>query len=193
MPDQAPPVPRLFRALQAVLVGITLVALWLVAWKVRDAKVEARSGGRERIDQPFRPPAGPLPLARGTSLRAGHFLVRYPDRDGVLEVARMDGELLARFEALRPGDVRAWQELRIEVKETSPQAHELALELRPGAACRGPGLFRAVKPGLRIEVDGTAYTVVRWDPASGGVVRLDDGTEREVAPAPGGGLELLTK
>lgn len=182
MADQAPPVPRTIRALQLVLVGLTLVVLWLVAWKVRDAKVEARSGGRERIEADPAPPAGPVPLARGASLRAGHFALTYPDRDGALEVARANGEALVEFAALKAGERRAWQELQIDVQETSAASHLIRVEFRPGAPCRGPGLYRAVKPGLRIEVDGVAFTVSRWDPAAGGAVRFDSGAELEVRP-----------
>ena len=183
MSDQARPVPRAFRVLQAVLVGITLVTLWLVAWKIRDAKVEARGGGRERIEDPaVPPPAAPVALGRGASLRAGHFQLDYPGPDGALRVSRTGGEQLVEFTELRAGDRRAWQELQIEVLESSPQSHLVRLEFRPGSACRGRGAYRAVKPGLRIEIDNVAFTVSRWDPAAGGAVKFDSGSELPVAP-----------
>jgi hypothetical protein len=183
MADQAPPVPRVYRVLQVSLVIVTLLTLWLVAWKVRDAKIEARSAGRERIESDLPPPAGVVPIPRGGGIRAGHFLLRYPERDGVLEVLKPDGEVLAEFGGLRGGERRGWQELQIEVAASNARMHEVRVEYRPGAACRGPGLFRAVKPGLRIEVETLAFSVSRWDPAAGGAVKFDSGSELAVTPS----------
>jgi hypothetical protein len=181
-PVPALPVPRLFRVLQAALVGITLVALWLVAWKIRDAKVEARSGGREKIEAAPAPPAGVVPVPRGGAIRAGHFLLRYPERDGVLEVVKPDGAVVVEFPGLRGGERRGWQELQIEVAASNARTHELRIEFRPGAACRGPGLYRAVKPGLRIEVENIAFSIAAWNGSAGGTIRFDSGSELPVLP-----------
>ncbi len=159
------PLPVLYWVLAGILCACTLVALWITGWKIRTEKVAARSAGRQA------PPSDTdrlrrLPVARGQAVQAGHFQLAYPHRDGALAVLDAGRRLLVTFTGLREGERRAWQELQVACLAADEKAYLVEVEFRAGAACRGPGEFALLRPGLRIELDETRFvSVVRWDPA----------------------------
>jgi hypothetical protein len=179
------PLPRVYWILSGVLCLCTLVALWITAWKIREEKVAARTAGRQA------PPSETdrlrrLPLMRGRGIRAGHFRLHYPPRDGALMVSDGTNQLLVTFTGLREGERRAWQELQIACIAADEKGYLLDVEFRPGSPCRGPGDYAVIKPGLRIELgEDRALVVLRWDPAKpelllsgpGGEIGLADGGE----------------
>ena len=166
------PLPLLYWILAGILCLCTLVALWITGWKIREEKVAARSAGRQA------PPSDTdrlrrLPIARGQAVGAGHFQLAYPNRDGGLLVLDAGRRPLVVFTGVREGERRAWQELQVACLAADEKAYLVEVEFRPGAACRGPGEFAALKPGLRVDLDETRFlSVVRWDPAKPELVLL---------------------
>ncbi|HEX7900535.1 MAG TPA: hypothetical protein VF950_22410 [Planctomycetota bacterium] len=183
------PVPRAYWVLSVLLCLCTLVALWITAWKIRQDKVAARRGGRQ--DEPSETDRlRRLPLARGKSVRAGHFKLGYP-RDGALQVLDLNARTLVTFTDIAPGERRGWQELRLTCVAADPQAYLIEAEFRPGSACLGPGEYADLKAGLQIELDeGRLLTVVRWDAEKpeiylagpSGEAGLADGGEFRIPP-----------
>lgn len=184
------PLPRLYWVFAGILVACTLVALWVTAWKIREEKVASRLAGLQA------PPSDTdrlrrLPLTRGRSVQAGHFQLAYPDRAGALIVVGPSGRPLVTFTGFREGERRAWQELRIFGVAADEKAYLVEVDFLPGGACRGPGEFSELKPGLRIDLDDTRFlSVVRWNPAKPelvlstptGEVALGDGAEWSSTP-----------
>lgn len=159
------PLPVLYWVLAAILCACTLVALWITGWKIRQEKVASRSAGLQA------PPSDTdrlrrLPVARGQAVQAGHFQLAYPNRDGALLVLDAGRRPLATFTGFREGERRAWQELQVACIAADEKAYLVEVAFHPGAACRGPGEFASLRPGLRIDLDDArSLTVVRWDPA----------------------------
>lgn len=195
MPVKSPGVPRR-RALLwtgiAALNVLTLAALWTVAWRVREQKLAARLGTGPAGSETER-----LPLHPGSTARFAHFLLRVAD-DGTLQVLDARGAPCADFPGLAPGDRRNWQELALTVLETDGGRRLVEARLEAGAPCRGPGLYRKLREGLRIEFPGgRALVVRRWRPQepalevdieSDGAVRTE--TLRGPAETTAAGLRL---
>jgi hypothetical protein len=162
MPVKSPEVSRrrvlLWTGIAALNI-LTLAALWTVAWRVREQKLAARLG----TDSPG-PETERLPLHPGATARFAHFTLRVA-HDGTLQVFDARGAPCADFADLVPGDRRNWQELALTVLETDGGRRLVEARLEAGAPCRGPGLYRKLREGLRIEFPGgRALVVRRWAP-----------------------------
>ncbi len=179
------PLPKAYWILSGVLCLAPLVALWITAWKIRQEKVAARSGGRQA------PPSETdrlrrLPIPRGRSVHAGHFKLIYPDRDAALLVYTMTQQHLVTFTGLREGERRAWQELQILCRASDEKGYLVEVEFKPGSPCRGLGEYAALKVGLRIDLEeDLALVVQHWDPAKP-ELRLSTSRGAEIGLADGG-------
>lgn len=154
--------PRAYWILSGLLCLCTLVALWIVAWKVRQDKVAARSAGRQEsasVDGPRR-----LLIPRGKAGLAGHFKVSYPG-ERTLSVFDLNARHLATFPGFADGEVRAWQELRMKWIAGDATSAVVEVEFRPSSPCVGVGVYADLKPGLRVELSpDVQFSVERWDP-----------------------------
>lgn len=163
----APPGP-VFWILSGVLCACTLAALLVTALQIKERKMAARYG--ERLDQPPAALAG-APLAeivirRGRPTPVEHFLLELPANAEGLEVHDARDRALVRFQGLRRGDERGWQELRLRILDVQKDEMRLAAEFRPGAACTGAGTYLALRAGLRVEFTAArSATLLDVDPA----------------------------
>jgi hypothetical protein len=163
MAVKAPPGP-LFWIPAGILVVCTLVALWVTAAQVKARKMAARYGERIQPAPVVDAPLAEVTLRRGKPVTVGHLTLDLDQNDGSLTVLDAQQRPLARFGGLKKGDERGWQELRMKLLDVDADAVRIATELRPGAPCLGPGTFRALRPGLRVELPGgRALTLVAWD------------------------------
>lgn len=189
MSVKAPGRPRrraLLWAGVATLNALTLAALWVTAWRVREEKLAARLGAQ--------PPAagGPeetrLRLLPDVPTRFAHFTLLAAG-DATLRVLDARGVPCADFTGLAPGERRNWQELALAVLEAGPGGWLVEARLEPGAPCRGPGLYRKLAEGLRIELSGGRALVVRtWTPEGPALelgVESPDGARTEAFRGPG--------
>lgn len=172
MPVKAPspngPPSALTWTFVAILCACTLVALWVTAARVKANKLAARYG--ERIERPAIIVAedARLPrivLKRGERLHVEHFILHFPDSGDRLTVQDAKDQPLVEFHRIRKGEQRGWQELRMTFLEAAKDHLTIEAELRPGASSFGPGGYRAIRPGLRVEFDPQrSVTVTAWDP-----------------------------
>jgi hypothetical protein len=189
MPVKDPGRPRrrvLLWAGVAALNALTLAALWVTAWRIREEKLAARHGAG--------PPAagGPeetrLRLLPGVPARFAHFTL-LAAAEATLRVLDARGVPCADFTGLAPGQQRNWQELALAVVEAGPGGWLVEARLEPGAPCRGPGLYRKLAEGLRIELSGgRALVVLKWtleEPALELAVESPAGTRTETFRGPG--------
>lgn len=165
MPVKTPSSPRrraLFWAGVGILNALTLVALWITAWRVRQEKLAARLGG-----EPSETPASEtahLRLLPGAPVRFAHFtLLAAAER--TLRILDARGSPCVDFFDLAPGDQRRWQELALAVLGSGTGGWLLEVRLEAGAPCRGSGLYHRLHEGLRIEFsENRALVVERWSP-----------------------------
>lgn len=160
--EAVPPKSAALRVLPWIACGLALAALLVTALRVRDAKLEARSGG-EPLDPVLESP-GPreLTLGRGGAARYEDFTLSF--EEGRLVVRDRKGRRCVDFIQLDRKGPRGWQELQIEILSAKPEQLELRAQILPGSPSRGPGLYRWLKAGLRIETTGQKpLTVLGWD------------------------------
>ncbi len=106
-----------------------------------------------------------LRLGLGEQIEVEHFFIAWLGAEG-LRVLNPGGLLLARYAPPTRGWIRRWHELELRCVAASPQAVTLELELKPGSSCFGPGDYRPVRAGLRIDLEGgRSVTVTRYDAA----------------------------
>jgi hypothetical protein len=157
--------PRLFWILAGLLCLCTLGALLATAVRIREAKIEARRArDGDRITEPADAAPGPreLRIPRGSSLRYEDFTLAF--LDGRLQVRDRKGRPVVEFTHLDRRGLRGWQELQIDLLAADPESLDLRAELRLGEPCRGPGIYRWLRPGLRIEAGpGAAFTLAAPD------------------------------
>jgi hypothetical protein len=169
------PPPRLLKILPWAATAFALIALLVVAVRVRDRKIEAR---RARIGEPITPPGDGTPrefnLPRGAAETYEDFTLSF--LDGRLLVRDRKGRAVADFAQLDRGGARGWQELQIEILSALPEGLSIRARIEPGAPCRGPGIYRLLRTGLRIVPGpGSAFTVSAWDPRGGRLQVQPDG------------------
>lgn len=157
--EAAAPRSNVMRILPWIACGLALAALLVTALRVRDAKLEARGAGAGELLDPVLESPGPrtLVLARGGAVRYEDFTLSF--EGGRLAVRDRKGRRCVDFIQLDRKGVRGWQELQIEILSAGPEALELRAQIVPGSPCRGPGLYRGLKAGLRID----GLTVLGWD------------------------------
>jgi hypothetical protein len=148
----------------ACALSATLVA----AVRIRDAKIEARRARVGEAVEPFVETPGPreIRLLRGGAARFEDFTLSF--EEGRLAVRDRRGRRVVDFTRLDLPGPRGWNELQLDLLEVAPEAIAIRARTEPGAPCRGPGLYRWLRTGLRIEVPGTEPLVVTaWDEAGG--------------------------
>ncbi len=162
MEGEAPAPKRLLiRILPWIACGLALAALLVTALRVRDAKIEARRAGAGESLDPVLESPGPrdLTLGRGGAVRYEDFTLSF--EEGRLVVRDRRGRRCVDFIQLDRKGARGWQELQIDILSANPEALGLRAQIVPGSPCRGPGLYRGLKAGLRID----ALTVLGWEEA----------------------------
>lgn len=181
MPDPAPLTTQQKIAWGAVvaLCAVTVVVLWIAASRLKAAKIEARRGTAPVFDADgsavIRLVAAESPMAR-----FAHFEIALAE-GGAVVVSRAGGAPCVEYRGIRDGAVRRWQELQLTFADVTDPAVRLKAELKPGAPCFGPGRYRDLRAGLRIELAaGHSVTLLHVDRARREVrveVETTDGKE----------------
>jgi len=182
----APKPNKIVWALAAILCACTLVALWVTGARVKAMKMAARRG---EVIEPVGSSTDSTPskviLRRDQRVRVEHFGLRR-NAAGNVEVVDAKERPLVEFVGSAKGQVRRWQELQLTFADVSPEEATVDVEFKPGAACFGAGLYRALRQGLQIQfAKGGSVTVTAWDPkAPEATLKFqgpDVGLERKVA------------
>ena len=151
-------------AFAAILCLCTLVALWATGARVKAAKMAARYGDRTASAPIEAGATSTVTLPRGKRVTVAHFDVEYSG--DAVRVFNGAGTAVVEFPALRTGERRGWQELQMTFVEISPEQLKLEVDFKPGSPCFGPGRYRALRQGLRIQFPGDrSVTVTAWDAA----------------------------
>jgi hypothetical protein len=166
MSVQAPsPKPnKVVWALTAVLCACTLVALWVTGARIKAMKIAARRGEViEAAGNPAESVPSRVVLRRDQPVRVEHFSLRR-NAAGNVEVVDAKERPLVEFVRIAKGQLRRWQELQLSFAEVSAEEATVDVDFKPGAACFGAGRYRALRPGLQVQLAKGSVTVTAWDP-----------------------------
>lgn len=163
----------------AALCAVTLAALLVVAVRIKERKMEARTGRSAEDDG--------LRIATDRPVQAGHFTLEWSD--GSLAVSDRRGPC-AEFPDPAAGETRGWQELRLKFVDVSPGGVRVRASYLAGAPCLGPGRYRIRREGLTVRLaTGSNVQVVALE-EDAAVVRIGEEDVRigvgASAPVPGG-------